>query len=331
MKKEFYPFSTVLMEIGEKISVHNNPGTIAARFASINEMEAMAARPLTLTENIAHMMSKIQNPSVMTAMELTAKMGITEGSPWEGKVGALASIPAWIMNLNKVTDDYRAISVSNLMMKDYASAILNVRRFENTLIDKEIIRMVKMSRLVTNYLKSTLDVPAIEYDFSKVDLTEDGEKSQKLILPKTIIQGAKSIKQIMLSIYLKHKQLFDLHHRKFEELVAELLLSKGYEVELTAQTRDGGKDIIAIKSVDGFPLKYLVECKKWQKDRGVGIEVVRSLCDTVRENGANKGVIFTTSYFTSDARKRQKAQPYLLDLKGHEDIMGWVTDYIVNR
>src|SRR5262249_8447176 len=35
-----------------------------------------------------------------------------------------------------------------------------------------------------------------------------------------------------------------LHPRKFEGLVAELFRAKGYDVELTPRTRDGGLDII---------------------------------------------------------------------------------------
>ncbi len=41
--------------------------------------------------------------------------------------------------------------------------------------------------------------------------------------------------------------LRNLNRRRFEELVAELFVGFGYAVELTKRTRDGGKDIIAIK------------------------------------------------------------------------------------
>ena len=40
-------------------------------------------------------------------------------------------------------------------------------------------------------------------------------------------------------------RLFD--RRIFEELIAEIWSGFGYTVELTQQTRDGGKDIVAIK------------------------------------------------------------------------------------
>ena len=43
------------------------------------------------------------------------------------------------------------------------------------------------------------------------------------------------------------RRLYELKPRQFEELVAEIWDAFGFEVELTQQTRDGGKDILAIR------------------------------------------------------------------------------------
>ena len=42
--------------------------------------------------------------------------------------------------------------------------------------------------------------------------------------------------------------LKDLSRRLFEEVIAEVFHALGYEVELTKRTRDGGNDIIAIRT-----------------------------------------------------------------------------------
>ena len=55
--------------------------------------------------------------------------------------------------------------------------------------------------------------------------------------------------------------LYQLSSRRFEELVAELLIRKGYNVELTPATRDGGKDIYAARKDDLGSFLYIVECK----------------------------------------------------------------------
>lgn len=52
-----------------------------------------------------------------------------------------------------------------------------------------------------------------------------------------------------------------IDRRQFEELIAELFVGFGYEVELTRRTRDGGKDIVAIKRRE-VNTKYLIECKR---------------------------------------------------------------------
>jgi hypothetical protein len=62
-----------------------------------------------------------------------------------------------------------------------------------------------------------------------------------------------------LKQYPNELRLID--RRKFEEVVAEIFDGFGYEVELTKQTRDGGKDIIAIKRCEAN-LKFLIECKR---------------------------------------------------------------------
>lgn len=139
---------------------------------------------------------------------------------------------------------------------------------------------------------------------------------------------AKTIKDVIYEIFLNNKRLFEINPRKFEEIVAELLFKRGFKVDLTKQTKDGGFDILALSHHNDMPLKYLVECKRFKKDSPVGIEIVRSFCDVVREEKANKGIIFTTSYFSQDAKNRQKANPYFLELKDHDDVIRWVSDYI---
>ena len=41
------------------------------------------------------------------------------------------------------------------------------------------------------------------------------------------------------------------HSRILEEMIAEIFSGLGYDVELTKRTRDGGKDIIALRKRDG--------------------------------------------------------------------------------
>ena len=86
--------------------------------------------------------------------------------------------------------------------------------------------------------------------------------------------------------------------RDFEELVNEIFLAVGVNVkELTRPAADGGKDLII--QLDG-DLIY-VECKRYTL-QNVGSESVRKLAGAMLENSIGRGMIITTSGFTSDAR-----------------------------
>ena len=101
----------------------------------------------------------------------------------------------------------------------------------------------------------------------------------------------------------------------------------GFTVELTKQTRDGGKDIIAIKSELGIKSKYIIECKRYAASNPVGVGLVRALFATQTLEGANKSVLATISRFTPAAHSFAKATnniEWSMDLKDFNDIYEWI-------
>jgi len=118
--------------------------------------------------------------------------------------------------------------------------------------------------------------------------------------------------------------IHQLSHRQFEELILELLIRYGLCAELTAQTRDGGCDIIAV-STDalGITTKYVVEAKHFRPPNKVGVNIVRQV-NTVRlKERGHHGVIVTSSYFTKDA-VLENARYYGLELKDFERLSDWI-------
>jgi restriction endonuclease Mrr len=171
---------------------------------------------------------------------------------------------------------------------------------------------------IAKRLKTSIpDLSAFEYNFD--DFQEEEIEEEKLI------KVVDSTKLLIRNIYEDHDLLNVIDPRKFEEIVAELLYSKGFEVNLTKQTRDGGYDILALQKIGGFPIKFLVECKRHKKN--IGIDIIRSFCDVIRHEQANKGIIFTTSYFSKDSQKRKNEMGTILDFKNREDIIDWIIDY----
>lgn len=100
----------------------------------------------------------------------------------------------------------------------------------------------------------------------------------------------------------------------FEHLIRELFgkeFSKGGgEVKVTQASRDGGIDAVAF---DPDPLrggKIVIQAKRYT--RTVGVSAVRDLYGTVMNEGANKGILVTTSDYGPDAYKFVKDKPIQL-------------------
>jgi len=104
----------------------------------------------------------------------------------------------------------------------------------------------------------------------------------------------------------------ELDPRKFEELIADLLRDRGYDVTLTPKSKDGGRDILAIRRDDIGTALTLVECKRYSQSNHVGVDIIRGLYGVVSAERATRGLIATTSFFTRDAHAFRDRVPYRL-------------------
>jgi len=122
--------------------------------------------------------------------------------------------------------------------------------------------------------------------------------------------------------------LYDIEPRRFEMLIAELLTDMGYEVELTPQSRDGGRDILAAFNLPHGKILTLVECKRFRPDRKIGIDILeRFLWVLDRKDRASCGLIATTSYFSSEAIATEKEYKWRLGLKDFDGLRDWLSRY----
>lgn len=118
--------------------------------------------------------------------------------------------------------------------------------------------------------------------------------------------------------------IYRLSHREFEELIQELLIKLGYYVELTAPTRDGGCDLIAITNDNiGIKTRYVVEAKHYRPPSKVGVNVVRQLNTVKQKYSGHHGLVVTSSYFSRDAVVENEAF-YGLHLKDYDDLQQWL-------
>ena len=88
---------------------------------------------------------------------------------------------------------------------------------------------------------------------------------------------------------------------EFEEYIGTMFTNKGFQVQKTNYSHDGGIDLIAIYDKPIFSGKYIIQCKKYE-DTLVGQPAIRDLYGVVMSENANKGILITTSDFTQEAR-----------------------------
>ena len=106
---------------------------------------------------------------------------------------------------------------------------------------------------------------------------------------------------------------------EFEHLVRELFDLEfnvnGGEVKITQASRDGGVDAVAF---DPDPIrggKIVIQAKRYTNT--VGVSAVRDLYGTVINEGANKGILITTSDYGADSYNFAKGKPLTLLNGGH--------------
>lgn len=121
--------------------------------------------------------------------------------------------------------------------------------------------------------------------------------------------------------------VFEITPRQFEEVIADLLAGMGMDVELTPATRDGGKDILAYMNTEMGKFLTLVEAKRHNKSRPVGVSLVRTLYGTLVDHQATSGMLVTTSRFAKPAKQFQERHKYQLSLKDYQDVVSWILKY----
>ena len=112
----------------------------------------------------------------------------------------------------------------------------------------------------------------------------------------------------------EESNLATMDWESFEHLVREVFeqefVSQGGEVKVTQASRDGGVDAIAF---DPDPIrggKYVIQAKRYT--RTVGVTAVRDLYGTVLHEGADRGILVTTSDYGADSVNFAKDKPLTL-------------------
>jgi|GEM_PF-2419834 len=101
--------------------------------------------------------------------------------------------------------------------------------------------------------------------------------------------------------------LDELSGKAFESLIAELLKNMHVEIVERSTGADGGVDIVARSHEPIVGGIFVVQCKRQRT--AIGAPIVRDLFGVVSSRKANKGILVTTSRFTSAAVEFAKGNP----------------------
>ena len=126
---------------------------------------------------------------------------------------------------------------------------------------------------------------------------------------------ATGIRGLIAQLSENRDMIYDVSPREFEEIVEQVLQDEGFSTHLTQPTRDGGRDIIATKTgINGKPVVFYVECKRYSRTNKVSVDLVRALYGVQTADKVNKACLVTSSYFTRDAVAFAENQNFMIDL-----------------
>jgi hypothetical protein len=131
--------------------------------------------------------------------------------------------------------------------------------------------------------------------------------------------------EVILRMAENPSEVRQLDPRQFEYLIAGLLEDAGYEVRITPQSRDGGRDIIAVFRIPFGEVLTIVECKHFAEKRRIGPELIRQLLWVAdRDDKASRALMATTASFTKGARLIEHEYQWRLKLADFEEISEWL-------
>lgn len=120
-------------------------------------------------------------------------------------------------------------------------------------------------------------------------------------------EGARSLLEEIEDNHIDWKDIQRMNGLDFEDVVANLFNSKGYNARVTSGSGDQGADVVAEKDFE----KVVIQAKRY-KDK-VSNSAVQEVVASMKYYNADRGLVITNSEFTSSAQ----------DLASSNDIELW--------
>ena len=119
------------------------------------------------------------------------------------------------------------------------------------------------------------------------------------------------------------EQLIRLNWREFEKLVAELLESQGFSVQLGPGSGDGGVDIRLLQRDPIGDIMTLVQVKRYSEHRKIELGAVQALHGAKEAYRADRSMFITTSSYLSSTKRFATRENVSMDLYMSDDVRKW--------
>jgi len=93
----------------------------------------------------------------------------------------------------------------------------------------------------------------------------------------------------------------EMDGRMFEQLLLKYFHMLGYKAKVTSDYADYGADLLLVKD----NTKYVVQAKRWKQK--VGVKAIQEAVASIKHYQADRGIVITNNFFTSNARELAKS------------------------
>ncbi|MDL2301012.1 restriction endonuclease [Lachnospiraceae bacterium OttesenSCG-928-D06] len=248
----------------------------------------------------------------------TSRTNITAGNSFSHTIN-LESLTA-----EQVFKFRRMLNADNRDLHPLLSQIVIEPGNHDILTPRNILKQIIANNNNSNYEDFFSRYNDFIYQFGGlVDFGKDAIiRPNDIYIPsQEIVRDVTIINESLLKQAHKNPQIIhNFTPREFEIFVSEFLDKQGYEVKLTKQTRDGGKDLIVVQKSLLGEFSIYVECKKYDSQRPINVGLIRELYGTVMADAVTAGLLITTSYFTKDAKDYTEKIKHRMSLMDFNDL-----------
>lgn len=178
----------------------------------------------------------------------------------------------------------------------HSYAELQAKRFDED--TAALLQLIENAVAVLDFLSR---VDAAHPSVQPVEWTESVDTGLKTVSPE-FVEPVASLVDRMSETYWERHHLYQFEWEEFEQLVALVFESNGYETRATQATRDGGVDIWA----EYRGRRVAIEVKQFDTENLIGRPVLQKLASHIATGDADQVIVVTSSDFTDTARQYAK-------------------------